>query len=44
MEKIMVVGNNPAFLIDEEKETVEELDTVSSNIDWVYISPFDTVV
>ena len=44
MEKIMVVGNNPAFLIDEEKETVEELDTVSSNIDWVYISPVDTVV
>ena len=44
MKKIMVVGNNPAFLIDEEKETVEELDTVSSNIDWVYISPVDTVV
>ena len=44
MEKIMVIGNNPGFIIDEDNNVAKTLNTQSTNIDWIYISPIDTVV
>ena len=44
MEKILIMGNNPAFLINEEEKTVKKLKIQPTNIDWIYISPIDTEV